>query len=58
MSQAEYMRNYRATEAGKVAKDRQKKREKARLRAMRRLASIHWAEFQDVLNEELREVGL
>lgn len=57
-SQADYMRNYRTTPAGKDAADRQKKREKARLRAMRRLASLHHHEFQDILMEELREAGL
>ena len=57
-SQSEYMREYRKTPVGVHGVERQKKRERARQKAFRRLASIHAPEFLDILNEELRVEGL
>lgn len=57
-SQSEYMREYRKTETGIHGVERQKRRDRARQKALRRLASIHEREFLDILNEELRVEGL
>lgn len=56
--QAKYMREYRKTPTGVHGVERQKRRERARQKAYRRLASLHEREFLDILTEELRVEGL
>jgi hypothetical protein len=55
MSGAEYIREWRKTEAGKASLQAQKRRAAARRRAMQRLVSLHPAEFESILKHELEQ---
>lgn len=58
MPDAEWMRKYRQTESGRRGIDRQKKRDRAKMRAFRELAQLHPNDFSRLLGRALSEEGL
>lgn len=55
---AAYMREYRKTAAGKASLASQRKRQKARQRAVARLIAKHFHEFERLFTDELRKERL
>lgn len=57
MPSSEYMREWRQTENGQAALRKQKRRDKARRRALAQLAELHSAQFATLLtmHEEILE---
>jgi hypothetical protein len=53
MPSSNYMREWRQTPAGQAALAKQKRREKARARALSALAELHASEFAELLRIEL-----
>lgn len=58
MPNAEYMREYRKTPAGKAQVELQQRRDNARRAAVRRLQEMYPAQWQALFAEELRRLGL
>jgi hypothetical protein len=57
-AQAAYMREWRKTESGKIALATQRKRQRARQKALARLAARYYHDFLVMLNEELENEGV
>jgi len=56
MPSSDYMRGWRQTDAGKAATRKQKRREKARYRALTDLAKLFPGEFQALLTMHLGQL--
>lgn len=56
VTHAEYMKNWRHTPGGKESLDRQKRRARARFRALNILANRYPTEYEALLENELKRV--